>query len=334
MKQLLSIDWFQIGCKGQYPDNSNFEIVKMDYATRHFKTVIEIKLNGKRIFTIAREPHAKIIPADHNLVKWDNEFLYSPNSISHGLTYLKSLGLEPKNLARIDLAIDFNKFSNGMHAQTLIRDYFSAKIVHSSHAKFSAIGTDQNKINYQYLRFGTAISRASIYLYNKTKELQEIKFKQYIFQKWIESGLDVTQDVWRLELTIKNSNFTVSDRDTGENSEFNIDQCINDDFLLNVFWAGVNQYFTFKRPTADKNKSRWPNLKLFADIIPALHIDFRSGEKDWTKADKIFIKKMWETNQEMRGTDINFDINANDYLMKFVNQRGLKDWFIKKFSIQ
>lgn len=332
MPQILSCDWFQIGSKGGVPFSTLFEVKKLDYSTRHFKSVYEIFKDGKRIFTIAREPHSHIISPDHNLVKFDNKFLYTPNAIQVGLTHLQLLGLKPHNLSRIDLAIDFNNFKYGLKPEKLIRNYFTGDYVHNSHAKFTAIGNDNSSISYQYLRFGGAVSRGSIYLYNKSKELQEVKFKQYIHQKWIESGLDVTKDIWRLELSIQTGKMNITDRNTGEQIPFTIQNCTDNNFLTSLFWAGVNKYFSFKHKSNLANKSRWKDVDLFNEISPGLHIDFDAGDKDWTRADKIFIKKLHESNNEMRGTDFEFSIRGDEYLEKFARERDLYSWYLKKFS--
>ena len=58
-------------------------------------------------------------------------------------------------------------------------------------------------------------SNVDTYLYNKTKEMQDKKYKPWIVEAWKRAGIDTSKDVWRLEFSLHNPRFIVRDNITG-----------------------------------------------------------------------------------------------------------------------
>lgn len=315
---------------GGYLNTLKYDIRLLDYSTRHFKIVEEIFFRGTKLFTIARQPHSKILPTDHHLVKFDNKFLYSNHSISFGLNHLSILGLKYKNISRLDLAIDFNTFKYGLKPRNFIDKFLQGIYVHNGRAKFKIIGKQDRVNSYQYLRFGNPISKCSVYLYNKTLELNEEVFKQHIFNKWEKSGLNVNEDVWRLEISLKSQNFDIINKSDGEYEKFEIGYCQDDNKLVLLFESAINKYFHFKHKSNQKNKDRWKDVKLFDVINSNMKIDFRNDKVDSNRSDKIFIKKWEHYNQEMRENNFELSTFMDEGLSKFVKSRKLEGYYERK----
>lgn len=327
MGYLLSIDWFQLGMGFHYNNTLFYDIKRLNYGTKHFKIVEEIRYQNQHLFTIARHPNSKILPADHHMVKWDNKFLYEPDAINIGLQHLSKLGLVKKNLTRIDLAIDFNTFKFGLKPNTFINKFLKNDYVHNGHAKFKVIGI-QGKTNlFQYFRFGDPSSRCSIYLYNKTLEMQEVKFKQHIFAKWKESGLNIKEDVWRLEVSLKTHLLNLIDKDTGDIVKFEILKCREPDFIELLFKTTISQYFQFKHKSKQKNKDRWKNVDLLNGIKYDKSVNFITNLKDHSRADKIFLRKLENYNQEMRSDNFELSTYVQSAVNNFVKTRGLEGYY-------
>lgn len=327
---LLSIDWFQLGVGLSYINVLKYDIRRLNYATKHFKIVEEIYYQNQKLFTVARQPHSSILPKDHHMIKWDNKFLYEPDSIRKGLQHLSILGLKLKNLTRLDLAIDFNTFKYGLLPNTFIDKFMKGDYIHNGRAKFDVIGR-QGKINkFEYFRFGNPTSRCSIYLYNKSLEMQEMTFKQHIFEKWKANGLDVKRDIWRLEISLKTQNLDLINTETGEAVEFEINKCKDQEFLELIYKTTLSHYFRFKHKSKQKNKDRWKDVDLFNNITYDSRINFTSKLTDHDRSDKIFLRKLEQLNQELRSDNFELSTYCQTILNNFTKQRGLEGFYKTK----
>lgn len=329
---LLSIDWFSVSMGGEYINTLHYDIRRLNYSTRIFKIVEEIRFRNQLLFVIARKPNSPILPADFHTVKWDNKFLYDPNSIREGLKHLNILGLKMKSLSRLDLAIDFNTFKYGLLPNTFINKFMKGNYVHNGRSKFKVIGIQGLQNKFEYFRFGSNKSRCSIYLYNKSLEMKEVKFKHHIYNKWKLCGLNLKNDVWRLEVSLQTDKLDLVDKVTGENIKFDPVKCNDSEYLRLLFQTTISHYFQFKHKSKDRNKNRWKNVDLLEDISYDKRINFRTDLHDHDRSDKIYIKKMYGHYQEVRKNNYELSTYMWESLQEFVRSRGLSEYFEKKVS--
>lgn len=143
MDYLISCDWFQYCCSNVYntvpeigaiyrgklrDERGNEYLYKVDDPEEFhviYRTSFTIKLKGVSVLHVHYNPCNKSIPQHYVAVKVANRVLYSSKwgAILHDC--ISVMGLKPKNITRIDLCIDFQKFANGITPQQFMKKYFS-----------------------------------------------------------------------------------------------------------------------------------------------------------------------------------------------------------------
>lgn len=311
---VIGIDWLQLYV--EVPEafinsySEKYELILEDYQTRQFKKVITIKdrKNEEIIGTIVIEPHSKIMAQNTGVLKIENKYLYQTtlkNWVQNLLTELKCVLL---NITRIDFFIDFEKFANGNNPETFIQQFISGQIIKCGKAKFQLCGNVKKSFTFNYLKFGSKTSEINYYLYNKTKELEEVKNKPYIKEIWTKNKLGKKNNVWRLEFSVKGGMKELIE-ETGESittlkeltilEHKPIKQFLH--YLINKNW----QFATKENFEKDKNISRVKKIEFF-NLEACSHIYARVSEKKTSnRMDKVFLKKLLSLKNDY-GLSFNF----------------------------
>jgi hypothetical protein len=332
----INIDWLQVSAKGIMAEHSDINIIVKDFQTRHFKCVADIEVIGVgKVGTIMHTPHSKVLDRDLHVFKLDNQFCYRESPIRFTCDLLRKLGLEPKGITRLDLAIDFNRFDyRNTKPEEFIRRFIGGRYLKlGKQNKYKLQGTQEENKNthvFEYLRFGGNNSPVSVYMYNKSKEMDQVRFKPYIKDRWDQDKLNTEEDVWRLEVSIKGNQLKVADRKTAEIINVSLYELyIREDLLEKLFNAVIAKYFRFKVNDDNVNKSRMNDIALFKDVFhDPDDIIIDREKKDHTRADKIFIRKLENVNNELRENPENYDPGLSDKL------KELQNWFIASRSLQ
>lgn len=215
MERCINVDWFQIYCLQPYGSelpriiSEKYSISSRDMGTRHFKMLIDVWRDEKYLeiqylpFSVKSENGNGVWLPDACIIKLCNKYCYGLNEINDLLDYLLSINVRLKSISRLDICMDFQRFDNGLLPQTLIKKFVSSEYYKLGTSKFTTIGNQNEKVEYDYIRFGSGKSSYSVYLYNKTKELREVKDKPYIRESWEKVGFNSNDDVWRLEFSIR-----------------------------------------------------------------------------------------------------------------------------------
>jgi hypothetical protein len=237
-------------------------------------------------------------------LKLQNRFLYYPHGIELFDDLIGLLKIKVNGLSRLDICLDFNRFYNNIQPDIFIKDYLSGIYRHVGRTRGNAYFRQKTFDNtiYTGLSFGSHESDARTYLYNKTYELKTVKDKPYIRDKWKAAGLDITRDVWRLEISLKSSAMKFNDKETSQPIHITYPSIKNWGNVSKIFYTFANSLFAFVR-YRDKisNISREPRLQL---LPPAEHLKrwiIRPDIEQSTVADKITIKRLWlaENNYKM-----------------------------------
>lgn len=305
-----------------------YQVKTQNFSTRHFSVVEEIYRDGKRIATVTRKPLSNIISPDTVLVKFDNWVLYSTDLFDYVQEFITLNGFVFKSISRIDLCTDFQTFNNGMVPSNFIKNYLNGKYLRLgktsiSNAHFRQVDTD---LYFNALKFGSNLSDVSTYLYNKTLEMNSVKWKPWIAKKWMDAGLNASIDTWRLEVSIKSSNKIVCNTDTGEMNILNSLDVLKNDYCKVFFGAFRERYFSFVIKDQQVKKNRMTKLPLFSNSFSNYKIV--DGEKMLAagRSDKIFIKKLEQVNQELRGQNFNFNIDIDKLKREYIGITGLEMW--------
>ena len=305
-KENLSIptlDWLQFMFVGQFQESENFEDKPLDYGTRSFVNVIEVWQGKWRRATIVNEPKSILLRPDMNLIKIDNRELYWHNPVKRLLEIGEDHNLKYEKASRIDIAIDFNLFAFNLHPDTVIKNFFNDKFLKQGMSSYVINGNQKKQNITHYLKFQSAKCPVSAYLYNKTKELRDVKKKNYIIKHWADNGLDTTKDVWRLEFSIHSHNFIMKNKNTKEREKFEPLRLDEPAYLRQVLYALIDKYWIFRKRDKHKKIYQMPQVKFFNKIDHTFQMQFLREDKDAGRSDIIFLNKLRDLNNECRASD-------------------------------
>lgn len=329
---VLNIDWLQIYCTGAISDVVGYKIERLEYSTRIFKFIDVISLNGKKICTATHTPFSSVLEQDMIIIKFENYLLYEQDLWDVVDNFIKDFGLIYKSISRLDIAADLNTFYKKRNVQNFLNEFLKNNVRKIGKANYKLQGCQKSTHVVDYLRFGGNSSEVSAYIYNKTKELNEVKMKSYIVDTWRCSGLDVDAGVWRLEFSVKSSAIKMLDKQSGDLQDISLENIKDKCFREKMFLALYEKYFCFRTNTGQTNVSREKKIVLFKNDFADTERYFIRGLGDATRADKIFIKKMEQSNCELRELKKYYKEQENDLLFDFVVEKGLEDYYLQKIK--
>lgn len=328
---IISIDWLQL-----YVDltlleySGEFEVKKLDYGTKHFEILEEIYLQGSIFASIQRKPRSEIIKEHTGIIKIENSILYFADSELIINNFLSLCKIHVLNITRLDIAVDFKKFKNGLLPQNLIKGFMKEKYLKNGRGKYTLIGEQKNVLDVSYLRFGTRASDVNVILYNKSLEMKQKVHKQYISDTWKQLSGSPLADVWRIEFSLKSKANTFVNQSTGEVQ--NIDLSILSDSIQKQSIASAleDRYFEFKINDGKTNKTRMKRLALLDfDSVEFTNRYMPSGS-DIYKRDKSFMKRLYVLDKEQRNVPEYIIEAKNDILEYMQNTEFMEDYFMRK----
>lgn len=339
MKYTLSVDWLSFWCEVQVFDKwSPFDIEFKPFGTSIFNSVADLVLDNEVCFTIAFNPRSKLFHEQTMQIKVSNRRLYTGQWLRDWALLQKVVRIHSFKISRLDIAADFNSFKNGLTAKKLINNFLTCNFIKTGRGKFYVIGEQKKYIDAQYLRFGKGDSDVSAYLYNKTKELDQVRDKPYIRASWDSANLDTTKDVWRLEFSLKSQALKLYQKNTGEALDVTTDLITNRQFLLDLFLSMQSKYFSFQLKENQKNKSRWKRVVLFGDDFEVYDIVRCPESSDSSLKNKIFLKNLTLLDKEMRTLKESYrfvlDELAEDYAREFNIQHKLSQFRARQSHYQ
>lgn len=117
-------------------------------------------------------------------------------------------------------------------------------------------------IMYTSTTWGSRSSGHQVQLYNKTVEMQQVAYKHHIAQRWRDYGLDLTRDIWRLEIRITKGAKLLENQQTGTRHILDCRDLLCEEQIEQLFWDYAYKYFRFycldprDRRSADGKKMR------------------------------------------------------------------------------
>lgn len=339
MKYTLSVDWLSFWGEAQvYNRWTPFEAEFKPYGTSIFSSVIDLVLDNEICFTIACNPRSSLFTENTMQIKVNNRRLYTGQWLRDWELLKTVIRIQSIKINRLDIAADFNSFKNGLTAKKLINNFLTCDFIKTGRGKFYVIGEQKKYIDAQYLRFGKGDSDVSAYLYNKTKELDQVKDKPYIRATWAGAGLDVSKDIWRLEFSLKSQALKLYQTNTGEAMDVTCDLITNRKFLLDLYLSMQSKYFSFQLKENQKNKSRWKRVELFGNEFEVYDIVRCPEESDSSMRNKIFLKNLTLLDKEMRTLKESYKFVleelAEDYAREFNIQHKLSQFRAKQSHFQ
>lgn len=333
---ILHLDWIQMQVKWYIKSEPVFHkyytIKKLDFGTRHFKVVQEIYIMKKRIATLTSKPHSGILDPDAMIVKFDNWVCYAINMRKIIYEFLELNKLEFISFSRVDFCADFNLFDNGMKPAKFVRQYIYRRMLRLGKSPNISHHFSQGKKEHitKGLKFGSNLSECTAYIYNKSLEMEKVKWKPWIYMAWKKGGLDVESDVWRLEFSMKSGGVLTANTETGELDLFLSLKLLEADYIYKCYYKLYEKYFTFVWNDGQVRKDRMRKVKLFKYIYSPEVLVNAEPMKDADRSKKIFIRKLHELNNELRGTDFYMNVYMNELKNKLIEESHLQSWAIYK----
>ena len=336
----INVDWLQLYCHDRnreplhllYNGKSSYEFKLMAQGSRHFKEIWEVlDVDGERYAIVQRVPHSSILSADASIVQLCNRELYKPYFASVFILFLKSHGFEYKSISRLDICFDSNHLYNNLKHSTFIKKIMLGTYLKSNQNKvqwhFDSVANVGKPMECNSCSFGSKSSPVSTKMYNKTLEMQQVKKKPYIIESWGYNGIDVSKDVWRIEISIKSDATATIRTATGEIFRLIPDSLKQQEMLEDIFFSYANQYFSFKKNNGTKNKTRMKEVQLFPRNREITMKPKRiTTEVDSTRSDRIFIKKLHSLFTSLPNMDNETWYAIWEVSNAFTLSRSLSEW--------
>lgn len=332
--------------------NEKYLIEDDEIQTRNFKKIYTVKdrKTGEDIAVIAAEPRSLMcMSEDTALIKITNKYLYQKNFSDFVRNLFADLRLSFMNITRLDIAYDFERFDT-MECNDFIKRVRRETYLKTLKSKFKDMGetisVDKGKKTggTDSMKFGLETSDVNYYLYNKTKELQQVKHKPYIHDHWKENGWEGETEVYRLEFSLKPDTKGIPVFVIDEDGELKIENVLHYkdlsmiDEIQKVFEFHFNKHFQFVRAERTdkgnwKKQSRCKAVTLFKTLtFESVKIPL-SNKKDSGRSDKVFAKKLMQLNQELRGQDFDLAIAGNELFTMHIKLHDLTTWAEKKLGV-
>lgn len=263
-----SIDWLQLFCKvptGKEPVWESAISPNADrYGNHHTYTICETKsfIKGYEwsrkvmyrnydVATIACKPKDERRRKDGGAIKINNAVLYITDWYFFLHDILSTLGWIPMNITRVDLCADFNFFLGGLSPETFMRNYVCKQrksYVRVGSNAYCVYGKkDMHKNTMESIRWGSRQSGVSVYMYNKTKELNDVKDKPWIRELWKKACLSSTKDVWRVEISITSQGLGLKSLFDSTIHTLFTDDLRDNQMVASMFKCYAGKHFRFLR---------------------------------------------------------------------------------------
>lgn len=318
---LISLDWFSgsgVLTEPLLPGNySGFTLKELKLSTKVFAKWFQLYHGITLVADILTTPKTPIIKPDSVHWKLSNEYLYRYAFTASDYSPLSVLPLISLKPTRADFCCDFNLFSNGLLPEKFITRVVRGIYLRKHGGRFKVEGTQSVSPLFHYLRYGSTSSPVSVYLYNKSKEMKEVKFKPWIFSKWKKFGLNTDIDVWRLEFSVKESRMNFVDKTTGQTvSLSSILPYFYDDHEI-VFKSCLKKYGTFCVNNYRSNITRMKPIELLGIDAKGTAIYLGEPIKSHSNFQKFTIKQLVMLENDLRLSNRLRSLHIRDTIIDF-----------------
>ena len=294
MISCLNIDWLSFfGSCEEVVHGALYERCPRPFGTKIFADVIDYKKDGEVWFTVTKNPRSAMLSDSLAIVKVANFVLYRSDKFDVIKNGLKDIGFKIKGFSRLDLCLDFNYFANGYDGHTLISQFIKSNLLRNGRGKFSVQGVQKFECNFEYLKFGGGNSEVKAYLYNKTKEMQDVKDKPYIREQWEIAGLKQDVHVYRLEFSVNSDAVkNIQNTETGT-AILSVSAIENSANLSDIYYCLYDRFFDFRKNNRTKNKSRMERVDLIKREEIKVFYNAKKYSKESGRMEKILMHNMY-----------------------------------------
>lgn len=288
-KYCISVDWLQVCCYSNnlaYLLNNDYynKVDSLPYwlelqplETRSFARFIRVHIkvgnDWRYCADILAVPRSSMLNSNIVLVKIHNRFLYCQNYINLLYDICATFKLSIKGLTRLDLCYDCNSFHGGLKPHKFIKEFVTAEF--DSPRYIYKVGAKQFRVyggksvssatKFSGIEFGSGKSSKRCYIYDKTRELEEVKDKPWIRQYWQENGLisDEKTHVYRAEISIKCDGMDLLNMSTGELFKLSPEYLQSQPSIEKLFHFYAARMFRFHRKGKHTRVRDYDRIELF-----------------------------------------------------------------------
>ena len=285
-----AVDWLQIYCKIQCSEDQmvlteGVKVVVRDFPTPQFLKKAVFSFDKEPTFAeMLYEPRTSVLPACAAQLRVMNQHLYAENWLERLRFILKSAHIKFVSISRLDLAVDFNRLYKGLSPKTLLTSFIQGK--------FLKIGISKGFLHFDDWGYKVANNASSLkgvsfsktpnisgctwgskgyvqtQIYNKSKELREVKYKPWIVSTWEKNGLNVHEDVWRAEIRIQKQGRELEIAESLEESGdymLSLFEVSNPNRIYETFYAYARKYLRFVKRDYHVKRTQMEDVRLFPE---------------------------------------------------------------------
>lgn len=274
---VYSVDWMQLFCSNggtltpswevatspmqdEWGNHRTYRLATSTQFIKGYEWQRKVIYRNYDVAYIASIPRDERVRKDACAIKLANAVLYVSDwyFILHDILF--TLGWNALNITRCDLCCDLCYFVGGLLPETFIRNYMSktkSTYLRIGSNKWACYGKkDMYRNTFESIRWGSRQSGVSVYLYNKTKELREVKDKPYIRRRWEEAQLPTTLDVWRVEVSISSQSLGLKSIYNSTIHTLFTDDLRTPELVARMFQNFAAKYFRFVKVVRGARRKR------------------------------------------------------------------------------
>lgn len=345
---LVSIDWLSIYCDcSAMAPCSEYIFDKEPYGTSVYADMYTIYLYGEEIAVLTCNPRSGALKKGTGVLKILNPILYQQGLAEITYDLLSSCNIVPINISRLDLCADFNNFESYKDMQNFFQDFLNIRLWKIGAAKykvcankavefdcdyFKMIGLQSSRHAYQYLRFGSKVSKVSAYLYNKTQEFRDVKRKNYIAEAWAANDIDEKKEVWRLEFSLKGDGIKFLNTETKMWQAKNLEMVFDPIQRTQLYNALYLKYWDFRVNDGQQRKDRMKHARLLPIESSILKPVVITGSDVTDREDKRMISAIERTYDEVRLKRQTRNEAIERSINELVEFTHLRKWHTEKYG--
>lgn len=293
----VNIDWLECYCEEDpltYPHDAEFfrrqgwSVAEREFGTAVYQQMFKlIGFDGEVWYEVRRLPKSDsrvnrgVLSHYACHVRCANRTCYFNDVAIQFATFLEQNGLHFMRIFRLDLCLDLTRFDYGDYPDKFLQRYINGKYSKMNQVNVSAHAADSwDARRWTSVSWGSRTSPITTRMYDKTKELREVKDKPYIRQAWCAAGLvddmnTLSKDgeparIWRIEFEIKTGNkkwLTIESFNTEKRKLLSLPHTLQDyatkQMQLDRFYSLAEHYYHFRYYEPDQRKDRCKRKMLF-----------------------------------------------------------------------
>lgn len=252
-----NLDWFTATLTGDpmlhegLPEviersNGRVTLQKANIYNKHYQAGYQVNVSGRPFGNVLVKPReGNALQPQFVQFTALNHTLYEVGFMAEFTTVSEVLGWKWRNPTRIDIALD----GQGFHQ--IIKDVLYGKVRQLGSATYGLHFQSQNRL--QGYTWGKGDSDKYMRCYDKTEELKKSN-KWYIKEFWERAGLDLSKNVQRLEIVLRNDELK-------KYPDFDPLQLGDPQHLASLMRSAFQKWFQFKDKDSDTNVTRMDDIE-------------------------------------------------------------------------